>query len=477
MAADTLDTSSVETTAKPTERLLGFSDAVFGIAITFLALDLGEVPEAVVQQEESVSTFLAGHLNDYAVYAGTFLVVGFLWSRHHQLFRYIKRRSSSLVLLNLFLLALVALLPYPAGIVGHGFGLGLAFACLLLPLLVIALLLVAIWELALLQGLAIPDLPSETRTAFRANSVAVVGVLSLALLLAAVSWWSESSAWCYAAMGCGALLIVVPMIVRLRWPTPNQSVYLPADGTELARLDQQHSAQVRALLERVRNGSDTARLCVFTDGVFAIAVTVLALQLQPPARDTALTNQAILDNLSTVPWSTYLVTFAFIGIYWITHVHTFEVVQGTDSILIWLNLIFLLFIGVLPLPAELVNLVGDSAPAWVFYFSMLFCVCIALVAIRIYGARTTTLTLQRELPADARYSIARTLWAGAAFLAGIALVAVSDNPGYSEVVLGLILLRGPVLGRFFPGAHKAMWSKHGPAEQAASSGTTAPSRD
>ena len=472
MSTATAEVTSVATSAEPTERILGFSDALFGIAITFLALDLGEVPESVVNHEESVSTFLAGHISDYAVYTGTFLVVGFLWSRHHQMFRFIKRRSTSLLLLNLFLLALVALLPYPAGIVGRGFGLGLAFACLLLPMLVIALLLVAIWEVALAQELVIPGLPAQSKAAIRAGALAVVGVLTLALALALISWRTGSAAWCYAAMGCGALLVVVPMIVRLRWPTPDQAVYLPPDGRELERQEREESARVRTLLEKIRNGSDTARLCVFTDGVFAIAVTILALQLQPPPRGTALTNEAILENLSTVPWSTYLTTFAFIGVYWITHVHTFEVVQGTDSILIWLNLIFLLFIAVLPLPAELVSLVGDSAPAWVFYFSMLFFVCVFLVAMRIYGARTTALTLERQLPVVARYSIARTIWAAVAFLVGIVLVSFSDNPVYSQVVLALILLRGPVLGRFFPGAHKAMWSKHGHDPRRASQSTT-----
>ncbi|HAM22807.1 MAG TPA: hypothetical protein DCQ04_11145, partial [Actinobacteria bacterium] len=76
-----VELTSVATTAEPTERLLGFSDAVFGIAITFLALELGDVPEEVINHEESVSTFLASHINDYVTYAGTFIIVGFLWSR------------------------------------------------------------------------------------------------------------------------------------------------------------------------------------------------------------------------------------------------------------------------------------------------------------------------------------------------------------------------------------------------------------
>jgi uncharacterized membrane protein len=353
------------------------------------------------------------------------------------------------------------MLPYPAGIAGRGLGLGLALACLLVPLLVIAVLLVVLWELALLQHLVIPGLSGQTRSSFRASGLAVVGVLALGLSLALLSSRIDSSALCYVAIaGTGVLLVVVPSLVRLRWPTPDQASYTPANSAELARAEREEAARVHTLLERIRNGSDTARLCVFTDGVFAIAVTVLALQLQPPARGVTLTNEVILENLNTVPWVTYLTTFAFIGIYWITHVHTFELVKGTDSILTWLNLLFLLFIALLPLPTELVHVVGDSPSAWVFYFAMLFFVCVFLAAMRIYSARTVKLTLERELPAEARYSIARTVWAGGAFLAGIVLVTVFNNPGYGDVVLLLIIVRGPVLRRFFPGAHHKMWAKH-----------------
>lgn len=455
-----VELTSVATTAEPTERLLGFSDAVFGIAITFLALELGDVPEEVINHEESVSTFLASHINDYVTYAGTFIIVGFLWSRHHQMFRYIKGRSGTLLVTNLFLLALIALLPYPAAMAGRGFGLGLALACLLVPLLMISVLLVALWELALRQQLVIPGLPAQTRASFRANTLAVAGVFALALVLALASWRLDSPELSYAAMGCALLLIVVPILVRLHWPTPQQASYVPPNANELADKEEKLAAAVLTLLERIRNGSDTVRLCVFTDGVFAIAVTVLALQLQPPAHSVTLTNEVIIENLQTVPWNIYLTTFAFVGIYWVTHIHTFEVVKGTDAILVWLNLLFLLFVAFLPLPTELVNLVEGSSGAWVLYFAVLFSICIFLAAMRIYGARTSKLSVERELPAEARYSIARTLWAAAAFLVGIALVTISRNPIYGEVVLVLILLRGPVLRRVFPAAHKSMWARH-----------------
>jgi uncharacterized membrane protein len=352
---------------------------------------------------------------------------------------------------------LVALLPYPAGILGRGFGLGLALACLLVPLVIIVLLLAALWELAVRQRLVIPELPRATVAGFRAITLAIAAALGIALILALASWALDSVALFYAGLTCGVLVLIAPIVVRRRWPTPDQHTYVPPDSAARAQHEQHQVVAVRSLLERIRNGSDSSRLCVFTDGVFAIAVTVLALQLKPPDQAGPLTNDAILSNLSTVPWGTYLTTFAFIGIYWITHVHTFEVVKGTDAILIWLNMVFLLVVAFLPLPTELVNRIEGSTTAWVFYFAMLFLVCAALLAMRVYSAYTTTLTVHRELPDRARYAIARTLWAACAFLAGMVLVVISDDPDYGNVVLVLILLRGPVLRRFYPDAHTLMW--------------------
>ncbi|HAM22806.1 MAG TPA: hypothetical protein DCQ04_11140, partial [Actinobacteria bacterium] len=145
-----------------------------------------------------------------------------------------------------------------------GFGLGLALACLLVPLLMISVLLVALWELALRQQLVIPGLPAQTRASFRANTLAVAGVFALALVLALASWRLDSPELSYAAMGCALLLIVVPILVRLHWPTPQQASYVPPNANELADKEEKLAAAVLTLLERIRNGSDTVRLCVFT---------------------------------------------------------------------------------------------------------------------------------------------------------------------------------------------------------------------
>ncbi len=444
--------TSVETTARPTERIVSFSDALFAIAITFLALDLAEVPESVINHEETVTSFLSSHIDDFMVYAGTFLIVGFLWSRHHRIFRYVKERVPRLTWLNLLLLALVALLPYPAGIVRWGLGSGLALACLLVPFLVIALLLVAIWETALAKKLVIPEMPEGTRAYFRASLWSTVAVLGLALALALVSWKLDSRELCDVAALCGVLLIILPPLVHRRWPIPPQAIYRVPNAEAFVKAERAEAGFVLTSLEKIRNGSDLQRLTVFTDGVFAIAVTILALQLHAPDSSTPVSNQALIENIQSVPWIPYLSTFAFIGVYWVTHVRAFESIIGADSILIWLNIIFLLFVAVLPLPMELVSRLQGDIPSLLFYLSILCLVSICLAAMRIYTVKTHELSKERIDSARSRMAIARSIWVCAAFALGIALVAIFDNVWFSNIVLLLVLLRGPILRRAYPDA-------------------------
>ena len=90
--------------------------------------------------------FLHENIPDYVVYFGTFLVVGFLWWRHHLMFRYIKRNSSGILWTNTLMLALVAMLPYPASVLSEAPGSGLALLMLLVPLTAIGLLMWLQWN-------------------------------------------------------------------------------------------------------------------------------------------------------------------------------------------------------------------------------------------------------------------------------------------------------------------------------------------
>jgi TMEM175 potassium channel family protein len=93
------------------DRVLFFSDAVFAIAITLLAVSL-RVPEQI---EHGLSTGRALHqaLPGIVGFWISFAVIGLFWIGHHGLFRYINALDRPLILMNLLFLGVIAFLPYP----------------------------------------------------------------------------------------------------------------------------------------------------------------------------------------------------------------------------------------------------------------------------------------------------------------------------------------------------------------------------
>jgi len=98
---------------------------------------------------------------------------------------------------------------------------------------------------------------------------------------------------------------------------------------------------------------ETARIEAFSDGVFAIAITLLVLDLRVP-RDLA-DGRALLRALAD-QWPAYLAfvtSFAFIGIMWINHHKMFTYIRRADHGLLLLNTLFLLGITFVPFPTAL----------------------------------------------------------------------------------------------------------------------------
>ena len=101
------------------ERLIFFSDAVFAIAITLLALEI-RLPSG--QDTRSSGELLAALLAiwpRYLSYAVSFLVIGLYWMAHHRMFRAIARYDRRLLSLNLLLLLCIAFVPFPTAVLGE----------------------------------------------------------------------------------------------------------------------------------------------------------------------------------------------------------------------------------------------------------------------------------------------------------------------------------------------------------------------
>ena len=94
--------------------------------------------------------------------------------------------------------------------------------------------------------------------------------------------------------------------------------------------------------------TETGRVEAFSDGVFAIAITLLILEIKiPKPSDGALANQLLRQ------WPSYfafLISFAFIGVMWINHHRLFTHIKRCNNTLMILNLLLLLGVTIVPFP-------------------------------------------------------------------------------------------------------------------------------
>jgi uncharacterized membrane protein len=88
---------------------------------------------------------------------------------------------------------------------------------------------------------------------------------------------------------------------------------------------------------------DRARLTAFTDGVLAIIVTIMVLELKPP-HDTSMA--ALLHQWPV--FLSYILSFVYVGIYWNNHHHFFQLVRSVDGVVLWANLHLLFWLSLVP---------------------------------------------------------------------------------------------------------------------------------
>src|SRR6267378_6941096 len=99
-------------------------------------------------------------------------------------------------------------------------------------------------------------------------------------------------------------------------------------------------------------GVRTSRLEAFSDGVFAIAATLLVLELRVPPDTTDLVG-ALLRLWPA--YAAYLVSFLTIGIIWVNHHTLLEHCTRVDRRFLYLNLLLLIAVGIVPFPTALVD--------------------------------------------------------------------------------------------------------------------------
>ena len=108
------------------------------------------------------------------------------------------------------------------------------------------------------------------------------------------------------------------------------------------------------------------RLNMFSDGVFAVLITVLVLELHPPEDPTF---EALLSHWPS--WLSYAVSYLFIAIVWANHHHLMRYASEATSRLIWFNFAHLFSVSLLPLSTAWMA-VSKLAPQPVAFYAAVF---------------------------------------------------------------------------------------------------------
>lgn len=119
------------------------------------------------------------------------------------------------------------------------------------------------------------------------------------------------------------------------------------------------------------------RIIFFSDAVFAIAITLLALEIRIPSIDGSLTENELSKILLSI-WPKYLgfgIGFLTIGVLWMGHHRKFRLIQRYDRNLMWLNLLFLMFIAIIPFPTSIISQFGNRTS------TILFAIVLSLASI------------------------------------------------------------------------------------------------
>ncbi|HWC31524.1 MAG TPA: TMEM175 family protein [Actinomycetota bacterium] len=201
------------------------------------------------------------------------------------------------------------------------------------------------------------------------------------------------------------------------------------------------SARGTSPVERDVGRRGLNRLEAFSDGVFAIAITLLVLQFDVPPLDTPDTELAE-ELLGQFPqFLSFALSFLVIGRYWVAHHSTFAYIRRYDGTFLFLNLVLLFGVAFLPYPTEVLGEHGDQGTAVVLYAASISAVSVASSAIWWYATRRHRLVDPDLDPAFIRSVQLRAASGAAVFLVSIPLAFVSVYASYAVWAVFFPLVR------------------------------------
>ena len=187
------------------------------------------------------------------------------------------------------------------------------------------------------------------------------------------------------------------------------------------------------------------RLETCSDGVFAIVITLLVLDIKLPEVNALGLIQALKESLPRI--AAYVLSFAIIGLYWISHLRSFELIAKVNGAVFWINLLLLLLVSFIPFPTALLGRYPNEAlPIVIYGLTLIACNAVGL-GLMAYLLRHPHL-LAEEYRRDGlwrQFPVRLIVIVNAGYLMAVVLAGVAPLASYVLFALILAALIGRIV--------------------------------
>jgi uncharacterized membrane protein len=191
----------------------------------------------------------------------------------------------------------------------------------------------------------------------------------------------------------------------------------------------------------------TTRIETVTDGVFAIVMTLLVLELKVPGLPRDASTAEVwrgFRELGPIFFS-YFTTFTLAGVFWFWHHRAFDELTHVDGPLFALNLAFLSFVSLLPFSTAMLGAFKLRQPvSLACYFGNLLALALTLMAFWLYARRSGALRPTRN-PASRRRFI--LILVAHIMASAAALITIAIEPSLTMNIYVAVLMLGTVITR------------------------------
>jgi uncharacterized membrane protein len=171
------------------------------------------------------------------------------------------------------------------------------------------------------------------------------------------------------------------------------------------------------------------RINTLSDGVFAIVITLLVLELRVPEIPSQFVKEllpiALRETLPKV--ASHIVSFVVLGIYWVGHHNMFMHIKRHDRVLLWLNILFLMCVASMPFPTGLIVQYGQSEWPVIIYAATLVATGLSLDLIWWYATSNRRLVSQDMSDDLVTFVHRRVLTAPVIYLIALLISLVNIN--------------------------------------------------